>query len=228
MNRKVVFGVTMFFAVAGISIVDSQKPVSAGIGCRGCGGGGLLGGKMRSRCGGGGLFSGKHRSRCGGGGLLSRLGSKRCGGGGGGAADCGGGGGAADCGGGGGGDCGGRVGLFARLKAKRQARKCCGPAANSCPPACPAPAPECCPAPAAPACCPAPAPACCPAACPSPSPAGCVVTEGVPMDGGEIITEESGGHIEAPADADVPEAPADSTNASSLDGGLAYRATTFR
>jgi len=48
--------------------------------------------------------------------------------------------------------CGGRVGLLAKLKAKRAARKCC------------APEPTCCPEPA-PCCAPEPAPCCAPAPC---------------------------------------------------------------
>ena len=105
------------------------------------------------------VFAGR---RCGGGGLLSGLRSRGCGGA---VVDC--------Cptpapvctpap------SCGGRVGLLARLRARKSS--CCTPEPTCCPApeptCCPAPAPTCCPAPA-PTCCPAPAPTCCPAPAPT-------------------------------------------------------------
>lgn len=79
-------------------------------------------------------------------------------------------------------ECGGREGLFARMKARKAARKadCCAPEPTCCPEpvCCPAPAPTCCPEPEP--CCsaPAPAPCCetapaCGCAAPAPEPCGC-------------------------------------------------------
>ncbi len=141
MNRTLMFGIAVFFAVLGIALMGGENQAVAGHGCHG----GLFGG----RCHGGGLFAG-HGCR-GNGGLFAR----RCRGGG---ADCGG---AVvtDCGGGpgcaGAVDCGGRSrchgGLLARLRARRAARCHGGADCGGAPPACcgaPAPPPTCCGTPA--------------------------------------------------------------------------------
>ena len=151
MNRALVFGIAMFFAVVGIALVGGEKSSAvAGLGCHGCGGcgGGLLS-RLGSRC------CGEPASCCEpapapscsdacncGGGLFSRLRNRCCG-----APAC--------C------EpapapsccepdpCCGRQGLLARLKARR----CCGEPASCCDPA-----PACC-APVAPSCAGAEAPA---------------------------------------------------------------------
>ena len=131
MNRTLMFGIAIFFAVLGISLVGGENQAVAGHGCHGLFGGG-------GRCHGGGLFGGHRANRCGGyvatcgghkrchGGLFARLRARK-------AARCHG---APAC-------CG------------DPAPTCCAPAPA---PTCGAPEPTCC-APE-PTCC-APEPTCC-------------------------------------------------------------------
>jgi hypothetical protein len=79
MNRTLMFGIAIFFAVLGIALVGGEQQAVAGHGCHG----GLFGG----RCNGGGLFANKGcrglfgghhaRKRCGGG-LFARLHARKC------------------------------------------------------------------------------------------------------------------------------------------------------
>lgn len=62
MNRKLLFGVSVFLALVGIALAGGSQQASAGIGCRGCAG--LFASHGRARCGG--LFSHHRRARCGG------------------------------------------------------------------------------------------------------------------------------------------------------------------
>src|SRR5262245_24283731 len=113
MNRVLVFGIAMFFAVVGIALVGGEKSSAvAGLvchGCNGCGGGLCSGGLFhRNRCCGADACCGAPTDCCGcRGGLLSRLCSGRCNG-------CDGGCSGNDC-------CGCRGGLFHHLR-----NRCCG------------------------------------------------------------------------------------------------------
>lgn len=117
MNRKLMFGIAVFFAVVGLALTGSEKQVQAGWGCHG----GL------HSCGGG-LFSRLHArsNSCCGEAVAEPVCAPAP------APSCGGGG---DCGGGS--SCHG--GLFARWRARRAARHCGGAAAQCCG----APAPVC-------------------------------------------------------------------------------------
>lgn len=128
MNRVLVLGIAMFFAVVGIALVGGEKSSAvAGLGCHGCNGcgGGLCSGGLfnRNRCCGDNACCGQVADCCGcRGGLLSRLCSGRCNGCNGNACS------GNDC-------CGCRGGLFHHLRNRCCGNNdCCGN--NSCPPAC--------------------------------------------------------------------------------------------
>lgn len=121
MNRALLFGIAMFFAVVGIALVGGEKSVAvAGHGCHGCSGcdGGCDGG-CSAACGGRRGLLGGRRNKC--------CGEPCCGA----APVCP----PACCGD----PCCGRQGLFARLRARKSCcgDPCCGPAPACCAPVCP-------------------------------------------------------------------------------------------
>ena len=192
MNRKLMFGISVFFAVLGLALVGEDNEAVAGRGCHGrvkrC-----RGYDCASRCAG-------RVKRCRGASDCCGVPTPRCNGRG-----------SHGCDGGcDGGSCGGRKrcsgGLLARLRARKAARcrgcqgpsNCCGVPVTCCGPVAPAP---CCEAAPAPCCDPKP---CC-NACGAPAPCGCgaVVEEGVTE-----VVEEGSGEEGLPADTDsLPEAP---------------------
>jgi hypothetical protein len=142
MNRALVFGIAMFFAVVGIALVGGEKSSAvAGLGCHGCGGGcGGLFSRLHSRCCGEPCCGtpAPEPACCGCGGLFSRLCNRCCG-----EPAC-----EPE-------PCCGCGGLFSRLRHRCCGEKpCCGEPAPSCggsmAPA-PGAAPAAPPAPAAPA-----------------------------------------------------------------------------